>query len=136
MRWSQNVDFERATLWPGFKAGGKRRAAPVPMTDAARAWLTAARELADTDHVVEWAGGPVRSVRKALASAYARAGVGAVAAPQHILRHTAGAWMAQAGVPLHEIARRLGHSSIATTERHYAHLHPDFMQRSTKALEI
>lgn len=136
MHWSANVDFERGTLWPGFKAGGKRRAHPVPMTASARQWLYAAREMADTDHVVEWAGAPVRSVRKGLSAAYARAGVTGVAAPQHVLRHTAGAWMAQDGVPLLEIANRLGHASTATTERHYAHLHPDYMAKSTKALEI
>lgn len=136
MTWSTHVDFERGTLWPGFKAGGKNRAKPIPMTDACRTWLLQAREKATCDFVVEWRGGPVKDVKKALGAAYKAAGVTGVSAPAHVVRHTAGAWMAIDGVPLLEIARRLGHSSQQTTERHYAHLHPDHMGASTKALEV
>lgn len=143
MRWSQNIDFENGRIWPGVKLGGKRRAQPVPMTAAAREWLTEARQSAQSDFVVEWAGEQVKSVKRALRRAYERAGVENIDAPAHVLRHTAGAWMAMGdpkngvpATPMLEIARRLGHSSITTTERHYAHLHPDYMQASTNALEM
>lgn len=140
MTWAAHVDFGalggQGTLWPGFKAGGKGRAMPLPMTAAAREWLRQARQLATTPYVVEWGGGKVANIRKALSASYARAGIEGVEAPAHVLRHTAGAWMAEGGVPLLEIARRLGHSSVAVTERHYAHLCPDAMARSTAALEL
>lgn len=136
LRWSQNVDFDNGRIWPGVKIGGKRRAQPAPMTAAARQWLTAARDIAQSDFVIEWAGRPVKSVKRALKRAYDRAGVENIDAPAHVLRHTAGAWMAIDGVDMHQIARRLGHSSITTTERYYAHLHPDYMGASTRALEI
>ncbi len=42
----------------------------------------------------------------------------------HTCRHTAASWLVQAGVPLLEVARQLGHSSIQMTIR-YAHLAPD-----------
>lgn len=135
LQWETHIDFKAGRVWLGFKEGGKGRAT-VPMTDALRLALHNGRQIATTPWVIEYAGKPVRSIRKALAGVYARAGVEGVDAPAHVLRHTAGAWMAQAGVPMLEISRRLGHASIATTEKHYAHLHPDFMQASTKALEI
>lgn len=146
LRWSLHVDLgagEFGRVTPGVKLGGKGRARAIPLTAEARAALDAAREIARTDFVIEWAGKPVASVRKALSAAYARAKIRNVSAPAHVLRHTAGAWMAMGdparGVPpveMFEISRRLGHASIATTEKHYAHLHPDYMQASTAALEI
>ena len=136
MQWDTHVNFERGTLWPGFKAGGKGRAMPIPMTEDAREWLLKAKEDALSPWLVEWAGEKVGDLKRALRTAYARAGVENVGAPAHVLRHTAGAWMALAGVPMLEISRRLGHSSVSVTERHYAHLHPDYMGASTKALEL
>jgi integrase len=50
----------------------------------------------------------------------------------HTLRHTCGTWMAQAGVPLWEIAGFLGHTVQRTTEL-YAHHHPDYMERARLA---
>ena len=43
----------------------------------------------------------------------------------HDLRHTFGAWLAQAGVPFAKIRDLMGHASITTTER-YAHCRPDY----------
>jgi hypothetical protein len=43
--------------------------------------------------------------------------------------------MAQAGVPLWEIAGFLGHADTRMVERHYAHYHPDFQQRATATLQ-
>ena len=40
----------------------------------------------------------------------------------HDLRHTSASWALEGGLTLYEVARRLGHSSTATTERVYAHL--------------
>lgn len=40
----------------------------------------------------------------------------------HDLRHTSASWALAGGLSLYEVARRLGHSSTATTERVYAHL--------------
>lgn len=42
----------------------------------------------------------------------------------HILRHSYGASLASAGVPLQMIAEALGHADTRITSRHYAHLQP------------
>jgi integrase len=45
----------------------------------------------------------------------------------HTLRHTYGALVAMQGVPLQVIAAALGHADTRMTERHYAHLQPDYV---------
>lgn len=45
----------------------------------------------------------------------------------HVLRHTHGSLLAMKGVPLQVIAKQLGHADIRMTERHYAHLAPDYV---------
>jgi integrase len=52
----------------------------------------------------------------------------------HTLRHTAGTWMAQRGVSMHQIAGYLGHRVSRTTEL-YAHHYPDHMKEALAALE-
>lgn len=51
------------------------------------------------------------------------------------LRTTAGSLMVQAGVPLYEVSKILGHSTIQITERHYAHLAPQHLKGGIRALD-
>ncbi len=51
----------------------------------------------------------------------------------HILRHTYGSFLAAEGVPLQVIAAALGHADTRTTEKHYAHLLPDFVADTIRA---
>lgn len=134
LRWSTHVRLDTRMIWLGFKAGGKKRAT-VPMTDALHTALSEAKKHALTDHVIEYNGKPVKSVRTGLLAAYRRAGISPGRQPAHIFRHSAAVWMAQAGVSMKEICDRMGHSSIAVTETNYARFHPEYMKDSNKALE-
>ena len=51
----------------------------------------------------------------------------------HTLRHTCASRLVQAGIPLYEVCRYLGHSSITVTER-YAHLAPNTDDRAAAVL--
>ena len=52
----------------------------------------------------------------------------------HTLRHTAGAWMTQARVPLYEVQMVLGHSTPLMTQR-YAHLQPDHLKDAVHSID-
>ena len=51
----------------------------------------------------------------------------------HILRHTYASQLAMSGVPMGVIAAQLGHSDTRMTERHYAHLAPDYVSATVRA---
>lgn len=60
---------------------------------------------------------------------------GARRLPFHTLRHTFGSLYAQRTGDMLGLQKILGHSSIATTEKVYAHFKPDFVAGKTAALE-
>ncbi len=77
-----------------------------------------------------WKGDPTSRGDGSFGSACKRAGL--VDVTPHTLRHTCGTWLAQAGVPLHEIGGFLGHTDERTT-RLYAHHHPDHQKNVADA---
>lgn len=114
-------------------AGRQKRRAVVPMHPDLALKLILSKECAETDYVIEWAGKPVKSIKSAFRRAVVKAGLGKDVTP-HVLRHTAASWMAEAGIPMSEIAAVLGHTDSRTTERIYAKFSPDYLQRAVKAL--
>jgi integrase len=98
----------------------------VPMHKDLIVPLLEARKAALTDHVIEWAGERVRSIKKGVAAACRRAGLEDVT--PYVLRHTAGVWMAEGGSPMEEIAQYMGHTNPAVTFRVYARFSPKHLQ--------
>ena len=134
LRWSQ-VDFKHGSInfnAPGAERSNKRRA-EVPINARAYEALEEAARGALTDHVIEWDGKPVQSIKKAIRMAAGRSGV---PCSPHVFRHTAGVWMAQADVPMQKISQFLGHTSSRVTERTYARYSPSFMKDAAAALEF
>ena len=64
----------------------------------------------------------LRPMRDACTRASIRPAVGF-----HVLRHTHASILAMRAVPMAVIARQLGHSDTRMTERHYAHLAPNYV---------
>lgn len=130
----ERVDFERGTINldpPGRHKTNKRRTV-VPMNSRAREALTEAHRAALTDYVIEWAGKPVASVKRAIRAAAARSGV---ECSPHVFRHTAGVKLAEADVPMSKIAQYLGHTNSRITESTYARFSPSFMRDASTALD-
>jgi integrase len=50
----------------------------------------------------------------------------------HTLRHTGAVHMAKNSVPLLELSRYMGHTSIEITEKVYAKFYPEFMEKSSE----
>ena len=131
LTWGQ-VDFVGRRISLGGSGRQKRRAV-VPMHPMLAWTLVLAKDAAETDHVIEWAGKPVKSIKNAFRRAVKDAGLGKEVTP-HVLRHTAASWMAQGGVPMSEIAAVLGHRDSRTTERVYAKFSPEYLQKAVRAL--
>jgi integrase len=133
LTWDR-VDLKRGTIDfnpPGRDKSNKRRTV-VPINSRARTALEEAREGALTDNVIEYAGKPVASVKRAIAAAARRSGV---PCSPHVFRHTAAVWMAEADVPMEKIAQYLGHTSTRITYATYARFSPRFMADAAKALD-
>jgi hypothetical protein len=88
-----------------------------------------------TDYVIEWAGKPVKSLKRSLKTLARRAGTSKTVSP-HILRHSAAVHMAEDGRSMEEIQQFLGHEDIETTRKIYARLSPTYLRDAAKALEI
>lgn len=134
LTWDR-VDFRHGTIDyrpPGREQTNKRRTV-VPMNATARAALEEAHRGALTDHVIEYDGKPVASVKKAISRLSRRTGI---QFSPHVLRHTCAVWMAQADVPMQKISQYLGHTSLAMTAAVYARYSPSFMQDAGAAAEF
>ncbi|GAJ29839.1 integrase [Acidomonas methanolica] len=108
--------------------------ARVPINAGLMEALRDAHAARETEWVIEWAGNRVLSVKRGFAAAAARAGLEGVT--PHTLRHTAATWMAQAGIPLWEIAGFLGHSNTKMIEETYAHHSPHHLQSASRVLDM
>lgn len=115
---------------PGRQVTKKRRAV-VPINKVALAELQAARMVAVSDHVIEFRGKPVASIKTGFRAACRRAGI-AECSP-HVLRHSSATHLVMAGVPMVEIARMLG-DSVAMIEQVYGKHSPDFLRSAADAL--
>ncbi len=135
LTWDR-VNFETGfiTLSTPDEFGRKKGRATVPMNADLRRRLEAAKKVAQSDHVIEWAGEPVKSLKRGFRRAAEDAGLEGVT--PHTLRHTAASWMAQAGLPMTKIAAMLGHSDSRTTERIYARFTPGHLKEAADALDL
>ena len=129
------VDFERGQINLRADSIGPRKGrAVVPMNASLREALEGARHAALSEYVVEWAGKPVKSIRRGFTAAVDSAGLQNVS--PHTLRHTSAVHMAAAGVPMSKIAQFLGHSSTSVTERVYARFAPDHLSEAAAVLDF
>jgi integrase len=129
------VDVERGLYYRRAegKAETKKRQPPVPIPPRLLAHLRRwAAKSTIGDHVVEWSGSPVKSVKTAFKSAVRRAKLDGGASP-HTLRHTAATWLMQAGVDKWEAAGFLG-MSVQTLDRVYGHHHPEHLRTAARAI--
>lgn len=134
LTWDR-VDFERGLInlrGPGKKHRNKGRA-EVPINAWAMAALQDAKAGALSNYVIEWAGQKVASVKTGIRAAARKA---QVYCTPHVLRHTAGVWMAEAGIPMSEIAQYMGHSNTSITEKVYARYSPDYLRNAAGALSL
>ncbi|MCL2468901.1 MAG: site-specific integrase [Alphaproteobacteria bacterium] len=130
LTWQQ-IDFESRIMDFGRGWGNKRRAV-IPMNNDVYESLRTARELAQSEHVIEYHGKRVASVKAGFRRLCKNCGI---KASPHVLRHTAATWLIMDGVPLSEVARLLGDSE-KTVEKVYGKHAPDYLKRAVNSLRL
>lgn len=135
LTWDR-VDFDRKMiqLRNPFDKSRRKGRATVPMNDGLLVALETARKGALTPFVIEWAGKPVKSVKKGL-----KAAGDAMKRPDvspHMLRHSAAVWLAEDGHSMWEIAAFLGHEDIKATTRIYARFSPSHLRKLADSLVL
>jgi integrase len=119
-------------LPPGAMQSNKRKPI-VPITPTLRAELLKAVDESQSGFVIEKDGLPLRSMRKAFRRVAVKAGLPPDTTP-YVLRHTGATLLAASGVPMHQIAQMLGHTTQRTTEI-YAKRRPEFLLETVSTLE-
>lgn len=135
LTWDR-VDFERRMirLRNPFDKSRRKGRATVPINNTLYAALEDAHRLCVTNHVVEWAGEPIKSIKKGLKAA--GKAIGRPDASPHMLRHSAAVWMAEDGHSMDEIAQFLGHGDVKTTTRIYARFSPTHLRKLADSLDV
>lgn len=130
LTWDR-VDFKRGLIdyAPAGRKQTNKRRITVPMNANARIELEIAYRGRLTDSVIEFQGKPVKSVQKSIERLSKETGI---YFSQHVFRHTCGVWMANANVPMGQIAQFLG-TTVAIAERVYARYSPSFMENAKTA---
>ena len=132
LTWDR-VDLDRKQIRLAKGDGRRKGRATVPMNDRLLAALTEAHKARTCEHVVEWGGGPVKSVKRAFARAADIAGLADIS--PHVLRHSAAVHMVEAGLSFPEVAQYLGHTSPAITFKVYGRYSPTHLRKAAQALE-
>lgn len=134
MRWPQ-VNFPQRLI--KLDSGGivtNKRHATIPIPNRLMTFLKYARKRGtDLSPVIHAHQAPIKDIKKGFAAACKKAGLENVS--PHTLRHTAASWMVQAGVPLFDVARYLGHTTTAMVERTYGHMAPGHLHKAAAALD-
>ncbi|MFE3839190.1 tyrosine-type recombinase/integrase [Pseudogemmobacter sonorensis] len=134
LTWDR-VDMERGTINLRLADARTRKGrAIVPINRGLMAALQTAREAALSDHVVEWGGKRVASIRKGFEAACGRAKLTGVTL--HTIRHSAAVAMVSSGIPITQVAQYLGHSNPSVTYSTYARFAPEHLADAAEVLDF
>ncbi len=121
------VDMERGRIDftdPELAITKKRRTV-VPVAGEVIAALRDARRFAQTDHVIEYMGKPIRNIRRTFMETAERSGLPWVT--PHILKHSVISWLAEDGFSVDKIAD-LTATNRQTVLRIYRKFSPEYLQ--------
>lgn len=132
LTWDRADMERRLVIFPRSNPRSRKRTAIVPMSNTLFAALEEARELAETDWVIEFNRKPLASISKGFQRTVRRAGIKHCTI--HDLRRTCASWMLQAGHSFAKVASYLGDTE-EIIRRHYGQFSPDWLQDAAKSLD-
>lgn len=125
LTWDR-VDFGNKIIWyKPHSPRSKKKVQAAPMSDRLHGLLKVAKEAATCDHVVEWNGKRLNSIRKAYEAAVRKAGV--EDAHKHDLRRSGASWAIQDGQSFDTVAGLLG-DTVDMTKKTYAVFSPTHLR--------
>lgn len=142
LTWDR-VDFERRLI--DFRVrrkknildrSGKKGRAIVEFGGVLELALREAKEVARSEFVIEYAGGKVDDIKKALARAVERAGLQHRQIGAHAIRHSVATWLADESVEMRMIQKMLGHKDIKTTEQVYAKYRRGYLAGAANVIDM
>lgn len=135
LTWDR-VDWQSGTIDFNAKFDGKRRKARAisPMSPSLRELMRKAHDTRSSNHVLELEhiAKPQDYIRRQFRARLEKLGLDPKLSP-HFIRHTVATIIAQKDV--RQAQKLLGHQSLATTERTYAHLEPSFIKPAMDILD-
>jgi integrase len=130
LRWDQ-VDLENRRLYIESSSSKNKRNDAIPLNDAAIQVLSECSK-GTWPFANPATGKPYTTIKKAFKTLMSRAGIEGVTV--HDLRRTAGSMVLNAGGTLLEVQRLLRHSSPVVTEKHYARLTTQTLQKASDSI--
>lgn len=132
LRW-EHVDLKRGMLTVVSTQGARTKSGrwrQIPLSDAAKEALRKLKRLSSGDHVLP------RVMAESLSRNFAdNARSLKLRGSLHSLRHTYGAHLVMAGVPLRTVQVLMGHASFVTTER-YAHVGKEHLRQKARLVSL
>lgn len=134
LTWDR-VDMQRGVINLRLDDARTRKGrAIVPINRGLLAALQTAKDSALSDHVVEWGGGRVASIRKGFEGAVRRSGLRDVTL--HTIRHSSAVAMVSNGIAIEQVAQYLGHSNTAITFSTYGRFAPNHLTDAADVLDF
>jgi integrase len=136
LRWDQ-VDLENRRLYIESSSSKNKRSDAIPLNEAAIQVLSECSKETGGPFFSHASGKPPTTIRKAFRTLLSRAGIegaGIEGVTVHDLRRTAGSMILNAGGTLLEVQRLLRHSSPVVTEKHYARLTTQTLQKASDSI--
>lgn len=130
------IDFRTKRPKSILDKAGKKGRSIVEFGTALGCALLEAKEYARTDFVIEWNGQKLKNIRKALETAFRKAGVQRDGALSHLLRHSAATWLADESIDMRKIQKMLGHKDIRTTETIYAKYRRGYLTEPANVIDL
>ena len=132
LTWDRvDIDRRRIDFNHPDKAPNNKRRTIVPISRDVANMLQRAKDMAESDHVIEYCGRPVLDIKKGFANAVKSAGLSGVS--PHVLKHSAISWLAEARHSVDEIADMTG-TSRKTIWRVYRKFSPEYLEPMASSL--